>query len=181
MKHYDIEGQDNLGLPTYETRPSFTSEHVGKLIFESSTNKILYGSSSGWTEPGGGGSSSGIRFFNIGPWTTLNIVGISVLSINLRENWPGGEPGVGVAYVTPADCLISVHGGVGTLTYHISKDYLDPYSWQSNTDPTKCFVGFGCAQIGPNDVFIKVTDTSGQSDMLSVIVLVQDYDNICGV
>lgn len=179
MKHFDIEAQNNLGLPTYETRPTFTTEYLGKLIYETSTNKILYGGSSGWTEPGGGGGSTDIiRRFNIGPWTTLNIVGISTITVNVRPNWPGLEPGVGLAYVTPADCLISVHGGVGTLTYYISKTGGE-FDWQSNTDPTKCQVGFGCPQIGINSVFVKVTDSSGQQDSVELAVVVQDRDSIC--
>ena len=59
MKHYDIEGQDNLKVPIFTTRPTWSSSYIGKVIYESSTGKLLYGGSSSWTEAGGGGGGGG--------------------------------------------------------------------------------------------------------------------------
>lgn len=64
MKHYDIEGQDNLQVPIVTTRPTFSSEYSGKLIYESSTGKLLYGGSSSWTEAGGAGGNVQSLLYN---------------------------------------------------------------------------------------------------------------------
>lgn len=59
MKQFDIEAQGKLKVPEVSTRPSWTSDYIGVIIYEISSGKLLYGGSSSWVETGssGGGAS----------------------------------------------------------------------------------------------------------------------------
>lgn len=65
MKHYDMKGYGTFKVPEVSTRPPWSSDYIGDVIYESSTGKLLYGGLSGWTEAGGSSGSGGNSPFSI--------------------------------------------------------------------------------------------------------------------
>jgi hypothetical protein len=106
----------------------------------------------------------------------INAVGIT---INLKENYPGLEPGVAIAYVCPKDFIRTIHGGVGALTYYISKD---GFTYQSSAESSGCWESFGCGHIGVNVIYLKITDEDSpmQTSIVTTYVIVQDTGGYCG-
>ena len=177
MKQDFVEQIGPFIVQKVSTLPSWQASDEGRMLYTLDTKKYYAGTDSAWQELGVGGSSGDIPQYNLGTFDQFHVVGIGVY-ISLREDYPGGEPGVGIAYVCARDVIQSIHGGVGTITYEISRDGV---SWTSNTDPTLAYINFGCAHLGAQMIYVRLTDsdTPPSTTRIEVFAVVQDPTGIC--
>jgi hypothetical protein len=184
MDHYGVTNKGYVIVQKVATLPTWTSADEGKMIYVEEDSKFYSGNNTGWVEGAGtGGGQSGTsgssgtsgaagsssadipRFDEYGIYDALHINAVAI-TINLKENYPGLEPGVAIAYV-------------GALTYYISKDGV---TYQSSIESSGCWEGYGCGHIGVNTVYLKITDEDSpmQTSIVTTYVIIQDAGGYCG-
>ncbi|HRR49273.1 MAG TPA: hypothetical protein P5293_04900 [Bacteroidales bacterium] len=95
----------------------------------------------------------------------LEIVTINNINIDLANRTPASTR------LTAFDLIVSVHGGIGEITYHMSKNGM---SWSSSTNPQLAYLDYTSADIGSTAAYVKVTDESAQEDYVIVSITLQD-------
>jgi len=178
MKVDSMDFYGSIKVERLDSLPVWDPSYVGRLIYNTSDNTLYVGKATSFEAVGGGSPTGDIPQYDLGPFDQFHVVCVGA-NVCLRSNYPGLEPGVGLVYVCARDLIHSIHGGVGTITFEISKD--GGSSWSSNTDPTLAYVAFGCPHAGVNVVTIRITDsdTPPSVDRVETWVVVQDNSGIC--
>lgn len=180
MKTDSLNITGSINIERLSSLPSWDPSFVGRLIYNTADNTIYVGKATSFEAVGGGSPTGDIPQYNLGPFDQFHIITEGVI-VSLKADYPGLEPGVGLVYVCPRDFIKAIHGGVGTITFEISKD--GGSSWQSSTSPNGCWVDFGCPHLGMQVVNIRATDSDTPPSVTrtEVWVTIQDPLGICPI
>ena len=172
MKSHGKEFIGSLIVKSAGSVPSSGAE--GELFYNTGDGSLYVADGSTFSAVGGEASSL-IRRYDPHGDGIIHVVCTAQTIINYQLH--GATP---TARVTAYDLILSVYGGVGTITYYISKDA--GMSWSSNTDPKQAYVEWSDGTISFLSVLVKVvnSDTPAKESKVDTFVIIQDNYGLTG-
>lgn len=172
MKSHGKEFIGSIQVKSVGSVPSSGAE--GEIVYNTGDNSLYVADGATFEAVGGSGGS---------PIKTDDPFGDDVLQILCTGvNACMQTHGASVqARVSAYDVITSIHGGVGTLTYAVSRN---DSSWTSNTDPKLAYVTFtGEGDLATQIIYVRVTDSKTPTPQVTKVqtyTVVQDNYGLTG-